>query len=53
MPFAKLLKTAEVTQKRNRVIATANLSPSFLSQITNSENSVRAPATPRSQDASK
>ena len=49
----ELLKTAEVTQKRNRVIATASLSPSFLSQITNGENSFRPPATPPSQDASK
>jgi hypothetical protein len=49
----ELLKTTEVTQKRNRVIATASLSPSFLGQITNSENSLRTPATPPSQDASK
>ena len=41
----ELLKTTEVTQKRNRVVATANLSPSFLSQITKSENSLRTPAT--------
>ena len=41
----ELLKTTEVTQKRNRVVATANLSPSFLNQITKSENSLRTPAT--------
>ena len=49
----QLLKTAEITQKRNRVIATASLSPSLLSQITNGENSVRTPATLPSQPASK
>ena len=42
----ELLKTAEVTQKRNRVIATATLSPAFFSQITKSENSLTTPATP-------
>jgi hypothetical protein len=49
----QLLKTAEIAQKRNRVIATASLSPSLLSQITNGENSLSAPATPPSQPASK
>lgn len=49
----ELLKTAEVTQKRNRVIVTASLSPGFFSQITSGENSSAAPATPPSQDASK
>ncbi len=49
----ELLKTTEVTQKRDRVIATASLSPSLLSQITNGENSLSAPATPSSPDASK
>jgi hypothetical protein len=49
----ELLKTSEVTQKRNRVVATASLSPSFLGQITNGENSLRTPATPPSQGASK
>jgi hypothetical protein len=49
----ELLKTSEVTQKRNRVIATASLSPSLLSQITNGENSLQTPATPTSQNASK
>lgn len=49
----ELLKTAEVTQKRNRVIATASLSPSFFAQITKSQNSLGAPATSPSQDASK
>jgi hypothetical protein len=49
----ELLKTAEVTQKRNRVIATANLSPAFFSQITKSENSFATPATSPSRDASQ
>jgi hypothetical protein len=49
----ELLKTTEVTQKRNCVIATASLSPSFLSQITNGENSFPSPATPLSKPASK
>ncbi len=49
----ELLKTAEVTQKRNRVIATANLSPAFFSQITKSENSFATPATPPARDASQ
>ncbi|MGA9586989.1 MAG: hypothetical protein WBQ95_16765 [Terracidiphilus sp.] len=48
----ELLKTTEVTQKRNRVIATANLSPAFFSQITKSENSLTTPATPPAQQAS-
>ena len=39
----ELLKTTEVTQKRNRVIATASLSPAFFSQITNSQNSSATP----------
>jgi hypothetical protein len=35
----QLLKTAEVTQKRNRVVITATLSPSLLSTLSQSENS--------------
>ena len=49
----ELLKTAEITQKRNRVVATASLSPAFFSQITKGENSSATPATTPSQDASK
>ena len=49
----ELLKTAEITQKRNRVIATANLSPAFFSRITNGENSSATPVTPPPQSASK
>lgn len=51
--LCELLKTTQVTQKRNRVIANASLSPSFLSQITNGENSFTGPATPLSKPASK
>jgi hypothetical protein len=35
----QLLKTAEVTQKRNRVIVTATLSPSLLTTLAQGENS--------------
>ncbi|HEY2468017.1 MAG TPA: hypothetical protein VGI45_09245 [Terracidiphilus sp.] len=49
----ELLKTAEISQKRNRLIATASLSPAFFSQITSGENSSNTPATPPSQNASK
>lgn len=49
----ELLKTTEVTQKRNRVIVNASLSPSFLSQITSGENSFSAPATSPSKPASQ
>lgn len=49
----ELLKTAEVTQKRNRVVATANLSPSFLRQIEKSENFSGDPATQPSGEASQ
>lgn len=48
----ELLKTAAVTQKRDRVIATASLSPAVLSRITNGENSSTIPATPPPHDAS-
>lgn len=49
----ELLKTTEITQKRNRVVATAGLSPSLLSQITNGDNSFSAPATLPAPHASK
>lgn len=51
--FREVLKTTQVTQKRNRVVATATLSPTLLSQVTESEKSLSAPTTPPSQDASK
>ena len=47
----QLLKTAEVTQKRNRVIVTATLSPSLLTSLAQGENS--PPATSATPDASK
>jgi hypothetical protein len=49
----EVLRTSEITRKRNRVIATATLSPGFFSQITKGENSTGTPATPPLQDASK
>jgi hypothetical protein len=49
----ELLKTAEVSRKRNRVIGTASLSPGFFNQITKCENSLGGPATSPSLDASK
>lgn len=41
----ELLKSAEITQKRNRVIATASLSPAFFTQLANSQNSLVTAAT--------
>ena len=49
----ELLKTGQVTQKRNRVVATASLSPNFFSQITAGENSSSRPATPGAPSTSK
>jgi hypothetical protein len=49
----ELLKTAEVTQRRNRVIATANLSPAFLSEFSSGEGSSAPAATSSSPAASK
>lgn len=49
----ELLKTGQVTQKRNRVVATASLSPNFFSQITAGENSSSRPATPDAPSTSK
>ena len=49
----ELLRTAEVTQKRNRVVATATLSPSFLSDLAASGNSSSPPATSSDPGASK
>lgn len=48
-----LLKTTQISQKRDRVIATASLPPSFFSQITAEENSSSSLATPAAQKASK
>jgi hypothetical protein len=49
----ELLKTAQVTQKRNRVVATAALSPSFFSRLAASENNFPPPPTQPENDASK
>jgi hypothetical protein len=51
--FREVLKTTQVTQKRNRVVASANLSPALLSQVTESKESSSSPATLPPQDASK
>jgi hypothetical protein len=51
--FREILKTTEVSQKRNRVIATATLSPALLNEVTSGENSSTEAATPIAQDASK
>lgn len=49
----ELLKTAEITRKRNRVVATASLSPSFLGALAAGQNfSPSEPTTP-SPGASK
>lgn len=51
--FRELLKSTEVSQKRNRVVATATISPALLSQVTEGEKSLSQPATLPQQDASK
>jgi hypothetical protein len=47
----QLLKTAEVTQKRNRVVVTATLTPSLVASFAEGENS--PPASSSIPDASK
>ena len=47
----QLLKTAEVTQKRNRVVVTATLTPSLIASLAEGENS--QPASPSNPGASK
>jgi hypothetical protein len=49
----EVLKTTAISQKRNRVIATASLSPVFFSQITESDISTPTPATSAGENASK
>jgi len=49
----EILKTTEISQKRNRVIATASLSPALLNQVTDGGNSSAQPATPNADQASK
>ena len=48
----ELLRTAAVTQKRNRVIATASVSPAYLGELTNGDVSA-PPATAPADKASK
>jgi hypothetical protein len=47
----QLLKTAEVTQKRNRVVVTATLTPSLIASLAESENS--PPASSSTPDTAK
>ena len=49
----ELLKTAEITEKRNRVVATATLSPTALANLTKGEDSSVQGATSLSPGASK
>lgn len=49
----EVLRTAEITQKRNRVIATATVSPATLSQITAAKNSPEEQKTHSAETASK
>jgi hypothetical protein len=49
----ELLKTAEVTQKRNRVVVTATLSPRLLSGLAVDENPSQTPETKIGPSASK
>src|ERR1039457_609174 len=49
----QLLKTAEVTQRHNRVVVTATLSPSLLANLAQSENSLPESAPESAAPASK
>ena len=49
----EILKSTEISQKRNRVIATATLSPGLLNQVTAGENSSVNLETPGTENASK
>lgn len=49
----EILKSTQISQKRNRVVATATLSPDLLGRVTESENSSGTPATPLTQSASR
>ena len=49
----EILKSTEISQKRNRVIATASLSPALLNQVTDGGDSSAQPATPNADQASK
>ena len=49
----ELLKTAAVTQRRNRVVVTATLTPTLLTGLAAGENSSSGPTTGTGQGASK
>ena len=49
----EILKSTQISQKRNRVVATASLSPALLGRVTESDNSSVSPATPDTEAASK
>jgi hypothetical protein len=49
----ELLRTAEVSQKRNRVIATASISPGYLGSLTSEEDSSAPLATTPAGNTSK
>lgn len=49
----EILKSTQISQKRNRVVATASLSPALLGRVTESEYSPDSPATPVAEAASK
>lgn len=49
----EILKSTQISQKRNRVVATAAISPGLLGRVTESENSSADPATPPAESASR
>lgn len=49
----EILKSTQISQKRNRVVATAAISPGLLGRVTESENSSANPATPPDESASR
>jgi hypothetical protein len=49
----ELLRTADVTQRHNRVVATASVSPAYLGELTSSEDSAAPLATSPAKDSSK
>lgn len=49
----QVLETAAVTQKRNRVVITARLSPALLTNLAQDENNLTSPATPSQTPASQ
>ena len=49
----ELLRTADVTQRHNRVVATASVSPAYLGELTSSEDSAAPLATSPPKGSSK